>query len=188
MADIVKTKKEKKARSPKFIRQDVHKKKRLASKWRKPRGCDSKKRLAKNNRIRVKPGYGTPNNMKNLDYNGKEIVLITKIEELENIDLKKQVVIVSGKIGFKNKKKIVAEIIKKKIQTYNIKDPEKYLKNQESKRAEIKKAKKKEDIDKKEKKIEKPKKEKESIEDTISEEDKKKIEKKEIDKLLTKKL
>ena len=160
MADLLKIKKEKKSGNPKFIRQDIHKKKRLAEKWRKPRGCDSKKRLAKNNRIRVKPGYGTPKNIRNLDSEGKEIILVSKIDELKNIDLKKQVVIISGRLGFKNKKKIIDEIIKKKIQIYNIKDPEKYLKEQESKRLALKKSKKKAE-EKKETKTDKLKKEKE---------------------------
>ncbi len=192
MKDLLKFKKEKKSNNPNFIRQDHHKKKRLAKIWRKPRGCDSKKRLMKNNRIQVKPGYGTPSELRGLDEAGKEIVRIKRIEDLNEIDPKKQVVIISKRLGLKSKTKIIEEIVKKKITVHNLKDPEAYLKEQKEKKKAKKKTKKKAE----EKKEEKPakvkeqketKKDKESIEDKLSEEEKKKLEKKEIDKLLTKK-
>lgn len=187
MVDLLKVKKEKKSNNPKFIRQDIHKKKRLHSVWRKARGCDSKKRLAKNNRIRVKPGYGTPNKIRDLDMNGREIVLINKIEDISSIDPKNQIVILSKKTGLKNKLIMIAELIKKKIEIYNLKDPEKYIEEQNSKRLAKKKVKKEVVSEKKLKKQEKTTETKQSIEDKLSDEEKKKLEKKEIDKLLTKK-
>ena len=74
MKDILEIKKRKKANKPKFLRQDTHKKKRLDKIWRKPRGCDSKKRLRMQNRVIVAPGYGTPDSMRGLTVTGLEIL------------------------------------------------------------------------------------------------------------------
>lgn len=186
MADLLKIKKEKKSSNPKFIRQDVHKKKKLDKIWRKARGCDSKKRLAKNNRIRVKPGYGTPSELRGQSLEGKKIIMINKFEDISLVSEKECVVIVSSRIGLKNKAKIIEELNKRKIKLHNIKEPEKYLKNQQDKKTAKKKVPKKVVEEKKDKKVAKIE-DKNSIEDKVSDEDKKKLEKKEIDKLLTKK-
>jgi len=167
-----------------FIRQDIHKKKRLTKKWRKPRGCDSKKRLRKQNHVIVSPGYGSPKLFKHSHYSGLSIVNISSVKEIDSLDSKTQGAIVSGKIGFKNQKKVIQELLKKKIRILNIANPEKYLEIKENKLKD--KRKKKEDKDKDKKKEDDKKKEKKSIDDKITDEDKKKTEKKEIDKLLTK--
>jgi large subunit ribosomal protein L32e len=186
MADLQKIKKEKKSDNPNFIRQDHHKKKRLAKIWRRPRGCDSKKRLMKNNRVKVKPGYGTPSVLRDLDENGKEVIMIRSLKEIEFLNSKSQVVIVSRKIGLKNKILVIEKLVSLKIKILNIKDPKKYLDEQKAKKlAKKKKAKAKPKEDKKS--DDKKKEEKISIEDKLSQDDKKKLEKKEIDKLLTKK-
>ena len=50
-----------KKKKPKFIRQDAHKKGRLAKKWRKPKGLQSKMRLCKKGyRKRISKGYKSP--------------------------------------------------------------------------------------------------------------------------------
>jgi len=184
--NLLERKQNKKKRNPKFIRQDIHKKKRLAKLWRKPRGCDSKKRLMKNNRLIVKPGYGTPAELREKDRNGKEIINVNLPSQLKEIDPKKQVVIVSGKIGLKKRLQILEEIVKMNIIIHNISNPEEFIKKKKADLLEKKKQKKKTEQEK-EKKSVKSKKKKESVEDKLSEEEKKKIEKKEIDKLLTKK-
>jgi large subunit ribosomal protein L32e len=183
---LLERKQKKKKRNPRFIRQDIHKKKRLSKLWRKPRGCDSKKRLMKNNRLIVKPGYGTPAELREKDRDGKDIVNINSLSQVKKIDPKKQVVIVSGKIGLKRRLQLLEELVKLKIRVHNISDPEEYIKKKKAEFLEKKKQKKKVEQEK-EKKPVKSKKKKESVEDKLSEEEKKKIEKKEIDKLLTKK-
>jgi len=182
--NLLESKQKKKKRNPRFIRQDIHKKKRLAKLWRKPRGCDSKKRLMKNNRLIVKPGYGTPAKLREKDRDGKEIVNVNSLSQVKKIDPKKQVVIVSGKIGLKRRLRLVEELVKMKIIIHNITNPEEFIKK---KKADLLKKKKQKKKTEKEKKSVKSKKKKESVEDKLTDEEKKKIEKKEIDKLLTKK-
>lgn len=183
MKELLKYKQAKKKKNPEFIRQDIHKKKRLESKWRKPRGCDSKKRLMKNNRYIVKPGYGTPSQLKGLDKDGKLIVTVSTIEEAKKHNAKNVVLIISGKIGMRLRINLIEELIKQSYQIQNIKNPKKFV--EDFKKSIADKKKKLEKMQKVDKKTDDKK--DQSIEDKISLEDKKKVEKKEIDKLLTKK-
>lgn len=182
--ELLKFKKDKKSSNPKFIRQDIHKKKRLDKIWRKPRGCDSKKRLMKNNRVVVKPGYGTPKELRDLDKLGKKIVNIKLLNSIKELEASKHSVIVSGKIGMKNRLLIIDELLKNNIDILNIVNPKKYI---EDIRKNIDKKKKKKAEKIKKEKIVKEKKEKDSIEDKLTDDEKKKLEKQEIDRLLTKK-
>ena len=159
-----------------FFRQDHHKKKRLAKKWRKPRGCDSKQRLRMQNRVKVSPGYGNPKTLHDTT-SGLLKIYVSSLNEIPNVDAKKHTVVLSSKIGLKKKLPIIQELIQKHIAIHNIQDPEEYVKRKTS---QLKKRKKI-----KEEKKEAPKKKK-SIEDKLTDEEKKKLEKKEIDKLLTK--
>jgi len=176
--DLLKYKKEKKQKNPKFVRQDHHKKKRLDKIWRKPRGGDSKKRLRKQNRVIVAPGYGTPRELRDKDPSGQTIIRVDSLKDLDKVNAK-HTVIVSSKLGFKKKVQILKELMKNKVKILNFPNPEDYIKNKQKQLQSRKKV--------KVKKEEKPEQEKKSIEDKLSEEDKKKIEKQEIDRLLTKK-
>jgi large subunit ribosomal protein L32e len=184
MEELIKVKKEKKARNPKFIRQDIHKKKKLDPIWRKPRGIDSKKRLMKNNRVIVKPGFGTPSILRGKDKEGLNLVKVDKISQLKELDPKKDAIVVSRKLGYNKKKDLIQELLKQNFVIHNLRDPKSYMDKRDN---ELKLRKEKAQ---KRKKVEEKKKEeskKESIEDKLSDEEKKKIEKKEIDRLLTKK-
>jgi len=171
----------------KFIRQDIHKKKRLEAKWRKPRGIDSKKRLMKNNRLIVKPGYGTKSQEHGKHFSGREIVYVSTLEELKKADTKKDIVVLSRKIGFRRKQELLEFVAKNKLKVLHT-DPNKTLEKRQKEHDEKKalKDKKEESKKKSEKPAEKEDK-KDSIEDVLSEEEKKKVEKQEIDRLLTKK-
>ena len=87
----------------KFIRQDIHKKKRLARVWRKPRGCDSKKRLRKQNHLIVSPGYIKPKNVRGKYKGQKEIVTVNSISKIKELTAN-CVVIVPSSLGFRKKK------------------------------------------------------------------------------------
>ena len=182
--NLLKVKQEKKSVNPRFIRQDIHKKKRLAKLWRKPRGCDSKKRLMKNNRLIVKPGYGTPKILRKREKTGKEIVAVTSVNDLKSLGPKKHTIIVSKKLGLKNKLVLLNKLVEEKFTVHNIKDPKRYV---ESKKAQLDKKKKQKQEKTKKEKVKKEADKKESIEDKLSDDEKKKLEKKEIDRLLTKK-
>jgi large subunit ribosomal protein L32e len=180
MKDLLKIKKEKK--SNKFIRQDTHKKKKLDKIWRKPRGHHSKLRQQQNQRVMVKPGYGVPVELKGKTVEGMNIVLVSSLQQISTLDPKKDVCVVSGKVGLKKRLVLIDALLPTKVKIINFSDAEKYSKEKKellaSRKAEVKE-------EKKEKKSKATK--KDSIEDKVDDEEKKKLEKKEIDRLLTKK-
>ena len=183
---LLEFKNKKKAKNPKFLRQDSYKKKRLSKVWRKSRGWDSKQRKRMQRQAIVEPGYGSPKSLRGVHKSGLLIVKVVSLSDVKKINPKTQGAVVSGKIGLKRKLTIIEELLKHKITIFNIKNAEAYLK---SKKEDIsKKKEKKEERSKEEEKKETQKKEeKESIEEKVSDEEKKKLEKQEIDKLLTKK-
>ena len=181
----------KRKKKPSFSRQDSHKKKRLGSKWRRPKGLQSKMRLQKKGYKRiVEVGFGTRKDEKG-KINDLEVVLVFNKKDLENIDIKKQGIIISSNVGTRNKIEIIKEAEDKKINILNVKNPKDYIKNIEDKRAKIKKEKEEKQKAKEERKKAKPKKEKKGTEKKeekeMTEEEQKEKEKKEKDKLLTKK-
>ena len=64
----------------KFLRQSVHKKVRLAPKWRRPKGRQSKKRLVHAGHSKgVSSGYGLSKSGKG-KLNGKEVVMVSSLK------------------------------------------------------------------------------------------------------------
>jgi len=188
--ELLDLKKKKQRKNPEFVRQDIHKKKRLKRKWRKPRGEHSKKRLRMQSRAVVSPGHGTPKELRHTSKSGKQIINVKNLADIEGLNPKNQAVIVARKTGMKKKLVVLKQLIEKEFEIINIKDPKKYVKLKEDafnkKKEDAEKRKKKESKKKESKKDEKVKDKKQDKEE-VPEEEKKKIEKKEIDKLLTKK-
>ena len=122
-----------------------------------------------------------------MDYAGKEILKIESISQVKEADPNKCMIVISSRLGLKKKVTLLEELEKNKFTVRN----SKHIKAMDEKRKlaeEAKKKKQSKDTKAKEKKSSKKKEEKEeSIEDMITDEDKKKIEKQEIDRLLTKK-
>jgi len=183
-----------KRKKPRFLRQDTHKKSKLANnlRWKKPRGLHSKMRLGKKGyKTGVEVGWGSPKEVKGKNSKGEEEIMIRNIKELEKVDKEKSIVL-SSTIGNKKRVEILKKIKEQNLKVSNIKDIEKHIKNIEEKfkeRTETKKKKEKEKDEKKKKIEEKTKKEKKDekkdIEDKVTEEEKKTEEKKKLDKLLT---
>ena len=157
----------------KFTRSDSHKKKKVGTKWKKPRGLHNKVRLEKKGYVKkVKIGYKKK---------PKQIMFIRNKEDLKAKP--KQAII--AKVSRKNKEEIIEEakklgiiILNLNINKYKQKTIEKQkLKEDTRKAITQRKSKKKEKTEKKEEKEEKE----------LTEDDKKKEEKKEKDKILTKK-
>ncbi len=184
-----------KEKKPDFLRQDAHKLKRLGSGWRKPKGLQSKMRLAfKGYRKRVKVGYGSPNLVKGLSKEGYELIQVTKISDLEPLDAKKQAIELPHTLSMKKKYEIVKAIKEKGfiLVNYNV---DEFIKSVESKKEENKKkreerAKKRKERESKKKKDTKEDKKKDENKkkenNTKGLEEKKKEEKKEKDKIITK--
>ncbi len=148
--------------------------KRVKYRWRRPRGLHNKVRESRQgHRPKVKIGYGTGRK--------PETILVRNLTELENA---KGEVVLSGGLGMKKKTELIKKAQEKKIKILNIKNPQEYLKNVEEtlkSNKENKKVieKKKETKEKKEKP--QPKETEKKTEKTQEEE------KKELDKILTKK-
>ncbi len=180
-----------KAKKPTFTRSDSHKKKRLGQAWRRPRGLQSKVRLEKKGYVRpVKIGWGSPSTVKGLLRDGTEAIIVENVSDLEKVKGEKQAAIIASGVGIRKKIEIIKIATEKKIKLLNIKDPEGFIKKvvdrqkekqqQKHKLAEEKKKKAKEKSEKAKKK------ESEDKDDTpLDDIDKKKAEKKELDKVLT---
>lgn len=180
-----------------FSRTDSHKKKRVGTSWRRPKGLQNKRRLRKKGYAPVvKIGFRNKKEFRGTTKHGLKIVLITNISQLESIDKKTEVIIVSGKVG--NKKRLpILELAKKKdLKIINLNVDKKieqiknFLEGSKKKKEELKK--KQEEKAKKEK--EKAKEKKKPVEEVVKDEqsetkeyDKKEKEKKDYDKLLAKK-
>ncbi|MCP3681151.1 MAG: 50S ribosomal protein L32e [bacterium] len=183
---LVKMRNALKKKKPSFKKHDSHKRKELPQKWRKPKGLHAKMRLGKKGYPRcVAVGFGSPKAVKGLTKDGMISVVISSVNDIQNIDPKTQVVVIAKNVGLRKKVDIVKKAIEAKLKISNLKKPEEFLNKVQAeidkKRAEKKKALEKE---KTKKKDAAPKK---KPEEKLSEEDEKKAEKKEKDKLLTKK-
>ncbi len=122
MAEIQKLmaiKKDKKARAPEFIRQDSWLRLKIGNKprWRRPKGKHSKmreKRVGKHPRVEI--GYRNPSQVRGLTLTGMSPKLIHTLEELQGLNPKVDIAIVSSTVGLKSKLEIA-----KKTQALGIK-------------------------------------------------------------------
>ena len=189
MTDTLKLRNSIKRKKPSFLRQDAHKMKRLKHKWRKPKGSDSKMRWGvKGYRRCVQVGWGSPKAARFLNREGKMEILVNCLQDIENMDPKDGCAILASGLGQKKKVEIVKKCTQKGISIGNLKDPEVFLKKNEEGLAE-KKKKKEEKAKVKETKEKEKKKHAEKKEDlaekVLTDEEKKELEKKEKDKILT---
>ena len=172
-----------------FIRQDTHKKKRLAKNWRKPRGIDSKLRLQLRGKGKlVKVGYKSPKAVRGLNREGLKEILVCNINDL-NLIKEGMVGVIGSTVGARKKIDIIKKATEKKIKLANY--TEEFIKKAEEK-LKSKKEEQKAKADKKAKKVkaEKEEKKEDEKEKSASEQDTTKTEeekKKELDKALIKK-
>ena len=178
-----------KKRKPDFIKQMGRQKKRLAGKWRKPRGSDSKIRVGKKDYPKkIKIGFKSPKGARGLSRAGFNIIEIINIDELKEVNKEKDIVCLRS-IGKRKKIEIVKECIKLGLNILNMKDPSGFLKNVEEDFKKKKEDKKKKEQEKKKKEVKKKGEEKKKgIEAKVDDQksDKEKEDKKEKDKVLTK--
>ena len=201
--NLLEIRKDIKERKPVFIRQDNPKRMKVNDKWRKPKGIHSKIRHKfKGRRKMPSPGYKSPAEVKGLHSSGLEMISIHSAGELKKINRDKEGVIVAKATGMKKRLEIFKKAKELNISILNLNIDEQIKKIEDfvsSKKKKVTET-KKEDV-KKEKETkakaakEEPEKPKEKIksgeeaekpDDSHKKETKKEIEKKEHDKLLTK--
>jgi large subunit ribosomal protein L32e len=92
---------------PKFNRQDHHKKKRVSTSWRRPRGNLSKQRRGiKGKGDTVEAGYRTPDAVRGLHPSGFEEVRVHNVDDLEGVDGDTQAVRIASSVGGRKRERI----------------------------------------------------------------------------------
>jgi len=164
---------------PNFTRYNSEYLKKLDSNWRSPRGIHNKVRLKRKGHPRSPSiGYGSPKEEYGLYKSKFSYKIINSENDLLNLD--EEYVILSGRLGIKNKLNIINKLKASNVKILNLKDPEKFIKDVEEKLKQKKDKRKKHGQEKQElkKKIEEKAVQKEKKELTIDE----KIEKEKLDK------
>ena len=95
-------------KKPRFVRNKGIHMKRLGKKWRRPRGIDSKMRMA----IRGKPrspkaGYGTDGKIRSLHPSGHFEVIVHNVMDLEGLDSATQAARIGGRVGLMKRESII---------------------------------------------------------------------------------
>ncbi len=107
-------------KKPRFSRQLAATYKRLAEKWRKPRGMQSKMRKHKKGKGAMPSiSYGTPRKLRYLHPSGFKEVLIYNVKDLEKIDAGKQAVKIASTVGKKKRQEILKKAEELKIKVLN---------------------------------------------------------------------
>ncbi len=97
-----------KAKKPEFNFHDSHKKKRLGTSWRKPRGLHNKLRqqVAAKGKL-VRPGFGSPAAVKGFHPSGMPEVLVNNVAELSKAE--GFAVRIAAAVGMKKRMEIQAK-------------------------------------------------------------------------------
>ena len=92
---------------PQFNRQDHHKKKRVGTSWRKPRGDLSKQRRGiKGKGDTVEAGFRTPTAVRGKHPSGFEEVRVHNVDDLEGVDGDVEAVRIASKVGARKRERI----------------------------------------------------------------------------------
>lgn len=173
-----------KSKKPTFIRHDAHKKKRVSKVWRRPKGRQNKMRLHKRGYARDRStGFGSPKAVRGLTREGLVPHHVTMVKDMSGLDSKKDGIIISRSVGNRRRAELVKEAKNKKLPVLNI-DTDKFEQSLKERIAKKEKHKKQLAARKKSKVVESEDKSSEkTAESKLSKED----QKKEQDKILTKK-
>ncbi|MDP3918903.1 MAG: eL32 family ribosomal protein [Nanoarchaeota archaeon] len=124
---LLKLRNERKKVKPAFIQQCAHKIITLSFNWRRSKGITSKMRMGlKSKRKSPGVGYSSPKKVKGLNKLGLQNVLVSNVKELENIDPKTQIVLISH-VGLKRKTIIIKACQEKKLAIANVKNINEFI-------------------------------------------------------------
>jgi large subunit ribosomal protein L32e len=108
------------ASAPQFNRQDHHKKTRVSTSWRKPRGTLSKQRIGiKGKGDTVRAGFRSPEAVRGLHPSGFEEVRVHNLDDLEDVDGDTQAVRIASKVGGRKRERIEDECEDREIRVLN---------------------------------------------------------------------
>ncbi|WP_053948470.1 50S ribosomal protein L32e [Halolamina sediminis] len=95
---------------PQFNRQDYHKKKRVPTSWRRPRGTLSKQRRSiKGKGPKVEAGFRSPKAARDLHPSGFEEVYVHNVDDLDGVDGDTEAVRIASKVGARKRERIEEE-------------------------------------------------------------------------------
>lgn len=188
--NLLEIRKELKERKPIFIRQDNPKRMKLNYKWRKPKGIHSKIRHKfKGRRKMPSPGYKSPREVKDLHNSGLKIANVSSVDDIKNIKKESEGIVISRSVGMKKRFEILKKAKELKISVLNLNIDEQIKKIEDfinsKKKKEAKEPKKEEKNESKD--ANGSKKEDAKEKGALTDEQKKEAEKKEKDRVLTKK-
>ncbi|MEA3254509.1 MAG: 50S ribosomal protein L32e [Candidatus Altiarchaeota archaeon] len=110
----------KRKKTPRFVRQELYKVKKLRDKWRKPRGIDSKKQEGKRGKGKLPGiGYKNPESVRGISPSGYYPVLIHNIREVEILNPEGEAAIISSTVGRRKRNEIIKSANKLKITILN---------------------------------------------------------------------
>ena len=93
--------------TPQFNRQDSHKKKRVPTSWRRPRGQLSKQRKGvKGKGDTVEAGFRSPKEVRGRHPSGFEEVRVHNVDDLDGVDGDRQAVRIASKVGGRKRERI----------------------------------------------------------------------------------
>jgi large subunit ribosomal protein L32e len=106
--------------TPQFNRQDHHKKKRVSTSWRRPRGQLSKQRRGiKGKGPTVEAGFRSPTAVRGLHPSGFEEVRVHNVDDLEGVDGDTEAVRIASKVGGRKREQIEEEAEDRGIRVLN---------------------------------------------------------------------
>lgn len=133
--------------SKRFKRQDYFRYKRLGTKWRRPRGRQSKMRRGKGGAGDMpRIGYGTPPASRG-KIRGLEAVSVATLNDLANA---KQAIIISSAVGEKKRSEIAKAALEKGLVIINASRAKRAMRSVKKKKQERELARRMEDLKKKE--------------------------------------
>jgi len=110
-----------KRRTPKFIREEWFRYKKIPKNWRKPDGITSKMRInLKYRPSKVRVGFRGPKEVRGFHPSGYKEVMVYNVNDLEAVDPKKQAVRIGGTVGTKKRLEISKRAEELKIRILNI--------------------------------------------------------------------
>ncbi|MFB6159892.1 MAG: 50S ribosomal protein L32e [Haloferacaceae archaeon] len=105
---------------PKFNRQDHHKKKRVSTSWRRPRGQLSKQRRGvKGKGDTVEAGFRSPTAARGLHPSGFEEVRVHNVDDVTDVDPDSQAVRIASSVGGRKRERIEDECLEREIRVLN---------------------------------------------------------------------
>ncbi|RLI26776.1 MAG: 50S ribosomal protein L32e [Candidatus Hecatellales archaeon] len=95
---------------PEFVRQESWRYKRVKPSWRRPRGIDSKMRLARKGwPASPNPGYRSPKALRGLHPSSFMEALVSRVEDLKTLNPKVHAVRIAGGVGRRKRLQIFSE-------------------------------------------------------------------------------